>query len=402
MTMTTSEVERDERRRKGRVIGAAIVVLTVLVVLVAVWQTDSHPRTDDATVRVNYITVIPEVSGLLESLPVKDNQYVKKGDLLFSIDCRPYEYLLQQSRANQALLESQIVDDRRRIAAQGSAVDAARAGVQSSHTGVAAAASNIESAAATVARAQSAAAAAQAQLTLATANLGRIEPLLAKQYVTYEQVDQARTAVRVAQESYNGAESALLQARAQQGQAVAGKAAAEAGVSQAQAHLGQAIHTVDTVDTLLAQRPVLAAKVLDAELNVERCRVVAPFDGYVTNLNISEGAYAHPGVAMFTLLDMRNWYVIANYRESKLRYMKPGMHADLYLMGHPDRRFSGTIESIGYGVLPEDARVAEGLPEVDRTLNWVHLAARFPVRIHVDNPDPEVFRMGETAVSVIR
>jgi multidrug efflux system membrane fusion protein len=105
---------------------------------------------------------------------------------------------------------------------------------------------------------------------------------------------------------------------------------------------------------------------------------------------------------MFTLLDMRNWFVIANYRESKLKYMKPGMHADIYLMGHPDHRYSGTIESIGYGVLPEDAGVSEGLPDVDRTLNWVHLSARFPVRIHVDNPDPQAFRMGETAVSIIR
>jgi multidrug efflux system membrane fusion protein len=400
--MMNAAIEIEDRKRVGRAVGITIVVLTLLVVLAALWQTDSHPRTDDATVRVNYITVIPEVSGLLVSLPVKDNQHVKKGDLLFEIDCRPYDYDLQQALANQTLLESQIGDEKRRIAAEGSAVDAARAGVQSSRTGVQSAASNIDASAATVARAQAAASSAEAQLALATANLGRIEPLLAKQYVTFEQVDQVRTAVRVAKESFNEAQATALQARAQQEQAAAAKAAAEAGVSQAQARLGQAVHTVDTLDTLIAQRAILATKVQDAALNVERCRVIAPFDGYVTNLNISEGAYAHPGTPMFTLLDMRNWFVIANYRESKLKYMKPGMHADIYLMGHPDHRYSGTIESIGYGVLPEDAGVSEGLPDVDRTLNWVHLSARFPVRIHVDNPDPQAFRMGETAVSIIR
>jgi multidrug efflux system membrane fusion protein len=397
-----TEVDLEDRKRVGRIVGIAIVSATLIVLAAALWQTDSHPRTDDATVRVNYISVIPEVSGLLTSLPVKDNQYVKKGDLLFSIDCRPYDYVAQQAIANQTLLESQIDDGKRRIAAEGSAVDAAGAGVQSSRTGVQAAQSNIDASAATVARTQATVSTASAQLALATANFGRIEPLLARQYVTVEQVDQARTAAKVAQEGLNEAQSALLQAQAQQAQAAAGKAAAEAAVSQAQAHLGQAVHTVDTLDSLIAQRAILESKLRDAQLNVERCRVVAPFDGYVTNLNISEGAYAHPGTPIFTLLDMRNWYVIANYRESKLKYIQPGMHADLYLMGHPDRRFSGTIESIGYGVLPEDAEVSEGLPEIDRTLNWVHLSARFPVRIHVDNPDSQFFRMGETAVTIIR
>jgi multidrug efflux system membrane fusion protein len=105
---------------------------------------------------------------------------------------------------------------------------------------------------------------------------------------------------------------------------------------------------------------------------------------------------------MFTLIDTRKWYVIANYRESKLKRIPIGAPVDVYLMGHPDRRFKGRVESVGFGVLPEDGKLANGLPNIDRTLNWVHLSARFPVRVLIEDPDPNLFRIGETAVTVVR
>jgi multidrug efflux system membrane fusion protein len=171
---------------------------------------------------------------------------------------------------------------------------------------------------------------------------------------------------------------------------------------ESQAKLGQAEYTVDRVETLLAERPAKAAKVDDAQLNLKWTRVVAPFDAYVTAMNISEGAYAHVGTPLFTLIDARNWYVIANYRESKLKTINIGDPVDVYLLGHPDRKFNGRVESIGYGVFPEDGQVAAGLPQIERTLNWVHLSSRFPVRIRVSDPDPKLFRIGSTAVTVVR
>ena len=125
-------------------------------------------------------------------------------------------------------------------------------------------------------------------------------------------------------------------------------------------------------------------------------------DAYVTNMNISEGAYAHPGAAIFTLVDTRTWWVVANYRESELKSIHSNGHVDVFLMGHPDRRFSGVVESIGYAVFPEDGKVSGGLPEVHKTLNWVHLSSRFPVRIRVEHPDPALFRIGASAVTVVR
>ena len=111
----------------------------------------------------------------------------------------------------------------------------------------------------------------------------------------------------------------------------------------------------------MSQRPARAARVLTARLDLEWCRVVAPFDAWVTNMNISEGAYARPGTPLFTLIDTRKWWVVANYRESKLRRIKVGTRVDVYLLDHPDRKFNGIVESVGFGVFPEDGKVVGGI-----------------------------------------
>lgn len=385
-----------------RRLGYAIVAAALLVLVIAVLLVDRHPRTDDATVRANTIAFAPEVEGRLVQLNVQDNQFVHKGDLLFQIDPRPYEYALQQARAEQATLESQIEDERRGIAAERSAVGAARAGVSGSQSNISAAHGAYLAAKAAVERAKAAQDSADAQLKFAQNDYDRIAPLLAKHYVTIQQVDQAQTAVRVAQEASHQAASQLLQAQAQEQMALAAKQAAGANLEASQSKLGQAQHTVDTLDTLEAQRASRAAKVQQAELNLKWTSVQAPFDGYVTNMNISPGAYAHVGTPMFTLIDTSRWWVLANYRESKLKHIRPGQHVQVYLMDQPNRRFDGIVDSVGRGVFPEDGATLNGLPNVDRTLNWVHLSARFPVRIRITNPDPEVFRIGATAITVIR
>ncbi|MBB5342964.1 HlyD family efflux transporter periplasmic adaptor subunit [Tunturibacter empetritectus] len=390
------------RKQIGRRIAIGVVASAIVALAVVILQTDLHPRTDDASVRANYIEIAPEVSGRLVELPVKDNAFVMKGDLLFFIDPRPYEYALAQALSDQEALEQQIIDAKRRIAAQSSAAEAAVAGVHSSKTGIKTAGSSIDVAKATVSRAQASVAATEAQLKLATNDLHRIEPLLKKQYVTVEQIDQANTAVRVAQGNYDEAQAALEQSQAQLAQSILRQEEADSAAAESQAKLGQAIHTIDTVDTLMSERPGRAAKVDSARLDLERCRVVAPFNAYVTNMNISVGEYARPGAPLFTLIDTRTWWVVANYREAKVKNIGIGSHVDVYLMGHPDRRFNGVVESIGYGVFPEDGSVTGGLPNIERTLNWVHLSTRFPVRVRVKDPDPDLFRIGATAVTVVR
>ena len=380
----------------------SVLVIAIATVVAVLLHLDRQPRTDDASVRANYVQFAPEVSGRLVTLAVKDNAFVHKGDLLFAIDPRQYEYALQQALADQSLLEAQIKDARRRIAAESSAVEAARAGLTGSETQTKVSESSVEAALAAVERGKAAVQAAEAQKELAASNLRRIEPLLAKQYVTPEQVDEARTKARITARSYEEAQSALLQAEANASQARFAHEESKISVTASEARLHQSVHAVEILDTLLAQRPAKTAKVSDARLNLERCSVKSPFDGYVTNLNISEGEYAKPGVPIFTLIDNRTWYVVSNYRESELKTIRPGKHADVYVMSQPSRRFDGIVESLGFGVAPDDTRLSNGLPDIEHTLNWVHIAARFPVRIRVLNPDPALFRIGETATTIVR
>jgi multidrug efflux system membrane fusion protein len=264
----------------------------------------------------------------------------------------------------------------------------------------------VQQAKADVANAQAAVERSNAELEYASNNLHRIEPLLAKQYVTVDQVDQARTLQASRQQAANQAKSQLALAQA-------GLLAAESQYKQEQAlveeshqQVQQATHNVTTLQPLEGELLGKHASIDTAEYNFENCHVVAPFDARVTNLNISEGAYATAGQQIFTLIDTRTWWVIANFRETQLRSIQPGMVADVYAMSRPSIRYRGVVDSVGFGVTPDTDLVgklnAPGLPDVQRTLNWVHLASRFPVRVRIENPPSDVFRLGESAVVIIR
>jgi multidrug efflux system membrane fusion protein len=103
------------------------------------------------------------------------------------------------------------------------------------------------------------------------------------------------------------------------------------------------------------------------------------------------------------MLDTRKWYVMANFREGEIRHFAPGAAVEVYLSAHPGRRFRGKVQGIGWAVQPTDEfDIPHGLPYVKRELNWVHIAQRFPTRIEIENPDPELFRMGASAVATIQ
>ena len=190
------------------------------------------------------------------------------------------------------------------------------------------------------------------QLAQAQDTLRRMEPLLPHGFETAENVDKARTAVT----------------------------------------------------TLQAQRDSAIATINLEELHLSYCKVIAPFDGRVINLNISPGAHVTEGVPVFSLLDTTKWYVIANFREAEIRHMAPGTEAIVYLSSAPHQRFRGKVQGIGWAVKPEGEvdLPPSGVPYVKRELNWVRVAQRFPVRIEVENPDPDLFRMGASAVAIIK
>ena len=324
-----------------------LVVLALVLLVVVIWLLDRAPRTDDAYVYADAIDVVPEVNGRIEELAVHDNQAVKQGDLLFKIDPRPFEQALARARASLAALDPQIMLTQRTVNAQQY---------------------NAKSVQAAVARAQ--AAARQAADTL-----HRTEPLLPQGYVSAEDVDRARTAQRIAQ----------------------------ADLSATQLQAQQAAAAVSGVEALVAQRAVVLAEISLAELHVEFATVRAPFDGRVASLKTTTGQYASALKPVFTLIDTRHWYVVANFRETELKGIRPGTPATVYLMSDTGQRFRGTVESISYGVSPDEGGLAlpGGLPRIQRSLNWVHVSQRFPVKIRVESPNPDLFRVGTSAVAIL-
>ncbi len=373
------ETNKSTRMRQllGRWISVAILVAAVLLGLAVLYRANHYPRTEDAEIFANFIGIAPQVDGPVIRLNVKDNQFVKKGELLYEIDDRPYQYALENAQSEQAALEGQISDEQRKIAALVSAVSVAKA--------------NIHSMEANVTNAERGVSRARAEWNYANNNLHRLEPLLSKQFVTVDQVDKAKSSEIAEAEALKQAESRLQLAQAE--------------LNSALAQHEQAGHAVTTLEPLINQRGAKTAAVETARYKLDNCRVYAPFDARVTNLTISEGAYAHVGQQMFTLIDARTWWAIGNFREGQLKRIAPGMRAEVYVLSNPDLRFSGVVDSIGFGVAPDPdviGNLQSGLPDVQRTLNWVHLASRYPVRVRVDNPTPDLFRVGASAVVTVR
>jgi membrane fusion protein, multidrug efflux system len=389
----------------GRILSVSIVIGALALALLVIDRTNHYPRTDDSEILANFIGIAPQVEGPILRLNVHDNQLVKQGDLLFEIDDRPYRYALERAISEQATLEGQISDERRKISALVSAVSVSQANIQGTEADVTRWAAAVDQAHADVSNAEQGVSRAQAEWEYANNNLHRIEPLLAKQFVTVDQVDRARTSEIAEGQALKQAQSQLRLAQAGLQSTIAQEERSKAMLQQSKAQHEQSQNAVTTLEPLVNQRGARASAIETARYNLNNCRVYSPFTARVTNLTISEGAYAHIGQQIFTLIDARTWWAVANFREGQLQHITPGMKADVYVMSKPSVRFSGVVDSIGFGVTPDEdvfGRLEPGLPDVQRTLNWVHLASRYPVRIRVEDPPPELFRVSESAVVVLR
>jgi membrane fusion protein, multidrug efflux system len=340
MAPDAGETESVARYVIGRFLSVAIIAAAIIVGISVTRLYYIYPRTDDAYVRANIVGIAPHVSGPIVSLPVVDNQHVHKGDLLFEVDPRPYQDVFNK-------LDAQLKLTQLDVNAYEDAIRAATAEQKRR----------------------------EADAAYALQYLHRVEPLLAKHYVTANDVFNARSRVEAEQAGVRNAESEVKRARNQLGK----------------------------FGDINARLKAAEAEVADAKLNIEYCYVKAPFDGYITNLNIAVGQYANEGRDVLSLVDNRVWYVIANFRENFISHIKPGMTADVFLLAYPDHRFRGTVQGLGWALYQTNGATIEGLPQVEPTLNWVRLSQRFPVRITLDGRDPNYpFRMGATAVVTIQ
>jgi membrane fusion protein, multidrug efflux system len=331
-------------------------VLGVLVSLIALGgvlvtgvlvsgRIDQRPRTDDAYLQAYIVHMAPDVSGRIVELDVRDNQKVQRGQVLFRIDPDPYKLRVDQARATVRGLEATLAVTADQVASQTSGADAAESAIN----------------------------AAEAQTALAISSLARIQPLLKSGFVTAQQVDQARTTQRSAQ-------VALEQARLQAAEARQG---------------------ITSTKPIEAELEGARASLALAERDLNKTVVRAPCDGRITALQVAAGESASAGSPVFTIIDTEQWYAIGNFRETDLAGISPGQHATVYVMAQPSLPLRGEVESLGWGVASSVSATFGGLPHVESTLNWVRIAARFPVRIQLEAPPDDLMRLGASAVVVI-
>lgn len=338
-TRATTSRESAGLRVIGRTIGLLIVLSAIALSIYVTRLYYLYPRTDDAYVRANVVGIAAHVNGPIVEMPIEDNQHIKRGQLLFIVDPRPYQSAVEKAEADLALTNLQ-------IKALEDSIRAARSRELQLN----------------------------AELAYDQQYLDRIQPLLARHFVTANDVFNARSRLNAAE---------------------AGVASAHSEVSKAQNDLGQ-------YGDINARRKAAEAVVYDTKLNLEYCYVRAPFDAYVTNLNITVGQYANEGHEVLSLVDNRTWYVVANFRENFLEHIRPGMNAEVYLLSYPNKRFRGRVQGVGWALFQNNGASVQGLPAVEETLNWVRLSQRFPVRIVLESDGPAFpFRMGATAVVTI-
>lgn len=343
-------MDEEGKAHSRRFLGIVVSLAAVAAAVVFGWRyfktAELNPLSQDAVVTADTVNISAAVPGRIESFGVKDNGTARKGELLFALDAAAYRLQAAQAAADLKIAEAARADRERAVSAERSNAVIARE---------------------QVARARS-------NLDLATQTLARLQALRPKGYVSAQQVDDAATAK-------GDAEISLRQALHQQ-------AAAEALVSDAAA----AAALVD------ARRAALAL----AERALADTQVHAPFDGKVVGLSLSPGEFVLSGQSVFTLIDTAAWFVSAAFLETELGQIAVGDCATVYTLADRTALIRGRVEGIGWGIASEELiNLPRKMPIVPKSLDWVRVAQRFPVRIRLFDPPEDLMRIGASATATV-
>jgi multidrug efflux system membrane fusion protein len=337
------------RRRPlwARAVSLAIIAAAIVFGLYVLRRSDDQPTTDDATIDADVVHVAAEVGGRISDLPVAENVHVEKSNLLFQLDPVPYRLVVDQARANLDMAQAALETQHRVLSTQQSSATIAAAQVRS----------------------------AMANLDLANRTVARLGPLAAKGYVPTQQLDQAQTVQRDAATS----------------------------LQQAQEQRAAAVRAIDTDAGATAAVEARRAELAIAMRHLKDTTVNAPQSGRVVGLTVLSGEMVAPGQSLFTLVNDDAWYAVANFRETDLHAVVVGDCATVYSMIDRTQSIKGWVQGIGYGVLDTDrVDLPRSVPYVERSLNWVRVAQRFPVRILLKQPPQDLMRIGASAVVEVK
>ena len=331
----------------GRLVSLVIILLAVGIALYAERWSAARPSSSDSSIDADVVHVAAAVGGRVIEIPVSENDRVSKGDLLFQIDPVPYRLAVEQAKADLGIAEAQLETQRRVLSTQRSTAVIADDETKNART-------NHE---------------------LAVRTAARLRPLAANGYVPKQQLDQAEVAER---------DTATL-------------------LSQAQERHAAAVRAIDTEAAAEATVEARRAALGIAQRHLDDTTVRAPHDGRVVGLTIKPGEMVAPSQSLFTLINSEEWYAVANIRETDLSAIAIDDCATVYSMIDRQRPIKGMVEGIGWGVLDQDRiNLPRSVPYVERSLNWVRVAQRFPVRIRLENPPEQLMRLGASAVVEVK
>lgn len=337
-------------KRKLNLVGILLTALVLFVAAVMAWlylrEAHNNPLSNDAVIGANIVNIAATVPGRILTIDVVENQAVKKGEQLFTIDPEPLRLLVEQTTADLEIAEAALETQRRATKAE--TQNALIAGQQITR--------------------------ARTNLDLAEVTLKRLEALAPKGYVTRQQVDDARTL-------RNDAQISLSQA-----------------IKQAEA-ADTLVGSLDSAQALVrARRAALAL----AQHNLDNSVVRAPHDGRVVGITNGTGQIIVPGQSVFTLIDTSSWYASATFPETELGGIKVGDCAYVRILADSSIIVKGRVEGIGWGVSSEELiNIPRNLPYVPKNLNWVRIAQRFPVRVKLLDPPADLTRSGASAVVTV-
>lgn len=368
-------------------LGLFFAVGIVLIVVVLLWRYfGSYESTDDAQIDGHINAVSARVSGHVVKLNVEDNQYVEKGTVLVEVDPADYEVAVARARAEYADAQAQAAAAGINVpltsVSTSSQIAGSQAGVANAKAGIAAARQQV--------------AAAQAQVVEAEANnvkaqndLARYKQLIDKQEISQQQYDQAVAAAKASAASLEAARATADAAAAQVEQAQGRLLQASADLRTAQTAPQTVQATRSRALSAQANAERKKAELQQAELNLQYTKIVAPVSGIVSNRTVEVGQNVQPGQEMMKIIPLEDIWVTANFKETQLRKMKPGLKADITVDAN-GKTYHGHVDSIAGA---SGARFSL-LPPENATGNYVKVVQRIPVKI--------VFEPGETKAHELR
>jgi membrane fusion protein (multidrug efflux system) len=378
------------RKRKPFLILGIVAVVAVGSFAGYSALTAGRESTDDAQVAADVVPVAARASGAVATVRIRENQTVKRGDVLVELDPADYQARVQQAEAELATAQAQADAAN----AQVQIVEAtSKGGLASARAALSGSAAGVGSAEAQLASARAAAVRADADLRKAELDFARAQTLRKAGADTQEHLDSAQVAL-------DAARAAKAQADAQVALAADARRGAESRVGEARGRVDQSAPVAPQIDAARAGAALAAARVRSAEaaltlakLQLGYTRITAPADGYASKLAVHEGQLVSIGQPIVELVPAQT-YLVANFKETQIGAMRPGQQATIKVDAFPGHSLHGRVDSLAGGTGASFSM----LPPDNATGNFVKVVQRVPVRIAwTDLPSDVVLRPGLSA-----